>query len=152
MYLMKSQSEFDTSLYWFCKEVGVLFDLIAHGFSAQKNPSFKRFCDQVGTLLKTLERATPWANRSELYIGLLKEAVRKHMRESNSPMVLWDYEIERRFLIHNSFPLLFSKLKGKHRMNALLAIKVTFLISVSLAGMNGFNIVILVPSQKIRRS
>ena len=50
------------------------------------------------------------------------------------------------------FPVLSSKLKRKHRMNALLVIRVTFLMSVILAGVNGFIIVILVPSLKIRRS
>ena len=69
-------------------------DLIVVGFSAQKKPSVKRFCYQVGTMLKILVRAIPWSNRAELHVGLLKEAVRKDMRESNSPMVLWDYMIE----------------------------------------------------------
>ncbi len=110
-----------------------------------------RFCDQVGTTLKTLERATPWANRAELFIRLLKEAVRKDMRESNSPMVLWDYAIERRALIHNAVTRPLFQAQGKYRMNALLVIRVTFLMSVMLAGMNGFIIVILVPSLKIRR-
>ena len=52
--------------------------------------------DQVSTTLKILERATPWKNRAELYVGLLKEVVRKCMRESNYLMILWDYEIEHR--------------------------------------------------------
>jgi hypothetical protein len=48
-----------------------------------------------------LEEGTPWANMAELYIGLLKEAVRKDMKEQDSSMVLWDYCIERRARIHN---------------------------------------------------
>ena len=60
-----------------------------------------------------LERATPWANRSELYIGLLKEVVRKYMRESNSLMVLWDYAIERRSLIRNAVPHPLFQAQGK---------------------------------------
>ena len=38
---LKSQDEFETALYWFCKEVGVPIDLIVDGFSAQKKPSVK---------------------------------------------------------------------------------------------------------------
>jgi hypothetical protein len=40
-------------------------------------------------------------NKAELYIGLLKEAVRKDMKDQDSPMVFWDYCIERRARIHN---------------------------------------------------
>ena len=53
---------------------------------------------------RLLEKHTQWANRAELYIGLLKEAVRKDMRASNAPMVLWDYCIQRRAAIHNATP------------------------------------------------
>ena len=51
--------------------------------------------------LKFLERATQWANLAELYIGLLKEAVRKDMKDSDSPLKFWDYYAERRVLINN---------------------------------------------------
>ena len=51
--------------------------------------------------LKFLERATQWANLAELYIGLLKEAVRKDMKESDSPLKFWDYCAKRRVLINN---------------------------------------------------
>jgi hypothetical protein len=104
VYPMRSQDEFQTALHWFCKQVGVPTNLIVDAHRAQTSNKVKRFCDQVGTTLRTLEKGTPWANRAELYIGLLKEAVRKDMRSSNSPMVLWDYAITRRALIHNAIP------------------------------------------------
>ena len=34
-----------------------------------------------------LEEGTPWANKVELYIGLLKESVGKDTKESNVPIV-----------------------------------------------------------------
>ena len=110
---MRSQSEFNTALHWFCKQVGVPVNLIIDDHKAQKSNETRRFCSQIGTTLKILEIGTPWANRVELYIGLLKEAVRKDMRASHSPMCLWDYAIERRAMIHNLvphplFPTLFS--------------------------------------------
>ena len=55
----------------------------------------RKFCNDIGTTLRALEEGTPWSNKAELYIGLLKEAVRKDMCESNSPMSLWDYCMER---------------------------------------------------------
>ena len=56
----------------------------------------KKFCNDIGTTLRALEEGTPWSNKAELYIGLIKEAVRKDMRESNSQLCLWDYCVERR--------------------------------------------------------
>ena len=104
VYSMKSQAEFQTALHWFCKQIGVPINLIVDGHKSQTSNKVRRFCNQVGTTLKVLEVNTPWANRAELYIGLLKEAVRKDMRASNSPMCLWDYAIERRTMIHNLVP------------------------------------------------
>ena len=51
--------------------------------------------------LKFLEIRTQWANLAELYIGLLKEAVWKDMKDSDSPLKFWDYCTERRVLINN---------------------------------------------------
>ena len=51
--------------------------------------------------LKYLERATQWGNLAELYIGLLKEAVRKDMKDSDSPLRFWDYCEDSRVLINN---------------------------------------------------
>ena len=101
---MKSQEEYPTALHCFCKQVGVPVSLVVDAHSAQTSNKVRRFCNQVGTTLRVLERGTPWANRAELYIGLLKEAVRKDMHASHSPMVLWDYAIERRAAIHNLIP------------------------------------------------
>ena len=82
----------------------MIVNLILDGFSAQTKLSLKILCDQVGTMLKKLDHANPWANRSELNIRLLKESVRKCMIESNSHMVLWDYTIELCAFINNAVP------------------------------------------------
>ena len=59
-----------------------------------------------------LETGTRWANRVELYIGLLKEAVRRDMREFYSPLPLWCYCIERRAKIHDAIPRPLFQSKG----------------------------------------
>ena len=104
VYPMKSQKEFPMALHWFCKQVGVPDSLVVDGHRSLQSGQVRRFCDQVGTTLRILEAHTPWANRAELYIGILKEAVRKDLRASNAPMVLWDYAMERRARIHNVLP------------------------------------------------
>ena len=78
--------------------------MVADPHPSQTKKSVRRFCDQVGMTLRLLEKHTQWANRTELYIGLLKEAVRNDMRASNASMVLWDYCIQRRATIHNATP------------------------------------------------
>ena len=104
VYPMKSQEEFQSALHWFCKQVGVSVTLVVDGHKSQTKHTVRRFCDQVGTTLRILETGTPWANRAELYIGLLKKSVRRDMRDSNSLMSLWCYCIERRATIHNAIP------------------------------------------------
>ena len=59
------------------------------------------FCHKIGTKLRILEERTQHADRDELYIGLLKEDVRKELRELHAPMELWCYCAERRAAISN---------------------------------------------------
>ena len=61
----------------------------------------KQFCNEVGTTLKILKEGTPWANKAELCIGLNKEAVKKEMKESRSPIPLWDSCVQRQARIDN---------------------------------------------------
>ena len=98
---MRSKGEFPLALKEFAKEVGVPEALIVDPSGEQSSKEVRRFCQQIGTTLRILEEHTQWANRAELYIGLIKEAVRKDMLESNSPIVLWDYCAERRARINN---------------------------------------------------
>jgi hypothetical protein len=112
VYPMERVGDFEKSLHLFCKDVGVPLTIVADPHPSQKSYSVRRFCDQVGTTLRLLEKSTQWANRAELYIGLIKEAVRKDLRSSNAPMVLWDYCIERRVQIHNMTPRSLFQNKG----------------------------------------
>ena len=61
----------------------------------------RQFCHEIGTTLSVLEEGTPWANKAELCIGLIKEAVRKDMNKTDSPIVSWDHCVERRARINN---------------------------------------------------
>ena len=57
-------------------------------------------CDKIGTTLSALENETQWANGAEVYVGLCKEATCKDTQEAHSPLVLWDYVMERHGLIY----------------------------------------------------
>eukprot|EP00957_Ditylum_brightwellii_P093123 7089703-Ditylum_brightwellii.AAC.1 len=61
----------------------------------------RAFCAEIGTMLRVLEEGTPLANKAELYISLIKEAVQKDMKESNCPLALQDYCVDQRMCINN---------------------------------------------------
>ena len=72
-------------------------------------------------MLRALEEGTPWAIKAELYIKLLKEAVRKDMREANSPLCFWDYCIEQRARIYNLTARDNLKIRGTNPHTATLS-------------------------------
>ena len=98
---MKKKSEVLLAIKQFAKEIGAPDSFVADMSGEQMSSEVKKFCNDIGTTLRALEEGTPWSNKAELYIGLIKEAVRKDMRESNSPLCLWDYCVERRARIKN---------------------------------------------------
>ena len=98
---MRSKSEVLQAVKQFAKEIGAPEAIISDASKEQMSQPLKKFCSEIGTTLHVLEEGTPWSNRAELYIGLIKEAVRKDMKESDCPLVFWDYCVERRARINN---------------------------------------------------
>ena len=96
---MKNQRDYPQALRIFSKDVGAPEILVCDPHPSQKSPELKYFLNKIGTTLRPLEQNTQWANRAELYVGLVKEAVRKDIRSSGSPLLLWDYAAERRAAI-----------------------------------------------------
>ena len=85
---MRRKSKVLQAIKQFAKEIGAPTSIIADMASEQMSQEVRKFCNDIGTTLWALEEGTPWYNKAELYIGLLKEAVRKDMRESDSSMCL----------------------------------------------------------------
>ena len=105
----------------FAKEIGAPTSIIADMAGEQMSQEVRKFCNDIGTTLRALEEGTPWSNKVELYIGLLKEAVWKDMREPDLPMCLWDYCVERRARINNLMAKDNFKLHGMTPHTATLA-------------------------------
>ena len=103
-YPMRSQEEVRMVLHLFFKQIVVPVNLVVDVHQYQTYIKVNRLCDQTGTILKILEKDSPWKNRSELYVVLPKEAVLKDNHALHSPMVIWDYIIEHRSLIRNTIP------------------------------------------------
>ena len=83
---MKKKSEVLLAIKQFAKEIGAPDSFVADMSGEQMSSEVKKFCDDIGTTLRSLEEGTPWSNKAELYIGLIKEAVRKDMHKSNSAL------------------------------------------------------------------
>ena len=98
---MKRKGDVHHAMKEFFKCIGIPDAIVCDGAREQVRGKSKEVCDRVGTTIRELERNTPWSNRAELYIGLFKNAVRKDLKASNSPLALWDYCVERRAQINN---------------------------------------------------
>lgn len=98
---MKSKKDVPKAMKAFAKEVGAPDAIICDAAREQISQEVRTFCSKIGTALRVLEKDTPWANRAELYIGIIKEAVRRDMKDSDCPLVFWDYCAERRARINN---------------------------------------------------
>ena len=79
------------ALKQFAKEIGAPEAFVLDSLCEQTSQEVKQFCNKIGTSLRVLEEGTIWSNRAKLYIGLMKEAVNKDMREADSPLAFWDY-------------------------------------------------------------
>ena len=97
LYVIPMQKKLEVlqAIKQLAKEIGVPTSIIADMSGEQMAHHVRKFCNDIGTTLQALEEGTPWSNTADVYIGLLKVTVRKDMFESNSPMTLWDYCVER---------------------------------------------------------
>jgi hypothetical protein len=104
----------------FAKEIGAPDAIICDMAGEQTSRELKRCCQEIGTTLRVLEEGTPWANKTKLYIGLIKEAVRKDMKDSyDCPLAFWDFCVERRARINNLTAKDIFKLHGTNAHTAL---------------------------------
>ena len=70
----------------FATEIGAPDAIICDAAREQTSPDLRKFYNDMGTSLRVLEEGTPWANKAELYIGLIKEAVGKDIRRLIVPL------------------------------------------------------------------
>ena len=76
------------------KEIGAPTSIIVDMAGEQMSQEVRKFCNNIGTTQQALEEGTPWSNKAA-------QAVQKDMHESDSPMCLWDYCVERQARINN---------------------------------------------------
>ena len=98
---MKRKSEVLSAIKQFAKEVSAPDEIGSDMAREQVLQDVQQFCNTIGTMLRALEEGTPWSNKAELYIKLMKEAIRNDMKEANCPLCFWDYCLEHRVRIYN---------------------------------------------------
>jgi hypothetical protein len=117
---MMSKGEVLQAVKQFTKEIGAPEAIIADPSGEQTSHALRQFCQEIGTTLRTLEEGTQWANRAKLYIGLIKEAVRKDMQQANCPLFFGDYCVEQRAQINNVTAKSLFQLHGSNAHTATL--------------------------------
>ena len=93
---MKLRSELLLVLKSVFKEDGVPEKMICDGATEQVSGEAARLCKLAYCTIQQLERVTPWSNREEGNVGIVKSEIMLDLKESNCPMVLWCYAAERR--------------------------------------------------------
>ena len=111
---MRTKSEVPAAIRAFAKAVGAPEAIVCDASGEQTSREVKQFLNRIGTALRVLEEGTPWANRAERYIGIIKAAVRKDMLDSDSPLSLWDYCVERRSRVNNMSAGSLFQLEGRN--------------------------------------
>ena len=99
---MKRRKDLHHALKQMFKQVGVPPDLICDGAKEQVQGEARKLIHKVNSNIKELEAESPWSNRAELFIGIVKKAIKKDLKDSNCPMVLWDYCAQYRSKIMNA--------------------------------------------------
>ena len=94
VFPLKNESDILLSLKLFAKDVRMFEDLVTDSAKTETSSEVKRFCINISTNLKTLEHGALWGNLAELHVGVIKLAVSKHMKQTNSHLRHWDYCIE----------------------------------------------------------
>ncbi len=95
------QGDLPKAIKAFAKEIGAPDAIICDAAREQVSQEVRTFCSQICTALRLLKEHTPWANRAELYIDIIKDATSKHMQESDCSLAFWDYCVERHAAINN---------------------------------------------------
>jgi len=101
---MKGKSGFTISraIKHYFKEIGVPDKLIRDQAREQVKGDSRILCNEAACTVVELEKGVPSSNRAERTIKILKDEVKRDMFVTNSPLVFWDYAIERRATIISS--------------------------------------------------
>ena len=117
---MKSKSEVHLALKEFFKKIGVPDAIICDDAKEQILGESRKVMREAGTTIRALEPGTPWSNCAERYIGIFKQGIQDIIRETDCPMVLWDFCAEYKAKVNNSTAKSLFQLHGRTPYETLL--------------------------------
>ena len=86
----------------FENEIGVTESTTMNASREDKSKEVNHFLNSIVITLRALEEETLWANRTELYTGLLKEDAEKDRNELDLLLEFWCCCIEGRSRVNNT--------------------------------------------------
>ena len=118
---MKLRSQLPLALKLLFKSVGVPNKILCDGPPERIKGDYIRLCKKSDTQIIQQERGTPWDNRAEGHVGIIKSLVKTDLKEfnypmvhlSNDPLIIWFYAAERRANIISSFSRNIYELRGQ---------------------------------------
>ena len=99
---MKSKSNLYLVLKQFFNSICVSPTIVCVKASEQIQGKSRQICHQTGAHIQHLEKGTPWAKQTELFISFIKHDIRKDLKKSNCSRKLWDYCAQWRMRILNA--------------------------------------------------
>lgn len=90
-YHMKEKSHAHHALDSFLHEVGIPTELHTDGAKELTLGQWGKTCRRHRIHMRTTEPHSPWQNPAEVAGGIIKRRVRRLMKYTNTPVVLWDY-------------------------------------------------------------
>ena len=67
MVPMRKRSDVMQAVKQFAKAIGAPEVIICDAAAEQMSAAVRKFCNEIGTTLRILEKGTQWANKAELY-------------------------------------------------------------------------------------
>ena len=83
---MKSKPEVLQVVKQVSKTIWAPDTIILDAAGEKISKALRKYCSNIGTTLQYLEEGNPWENKSKLFIGLIKEALHKEMKEHDCPL------------------------------------------------------------------
>ena len=90
-YPMKKKSHAPHALSRMIHEVGIPNELLTDGAKELTLGEWGDICRKKKIYMQTTEPHSPWQNHAERIGGLVKRKMKRLMRETNTPIRLWDY-------------------------------------------------------------
>lgn len=90
-YMMKSESQAPEALNKFINEIGAPKQIVTDNALAETKGEWSSTCKRYAITMTSTEPHSPWQNRAENRIGIMKRLVTRLLANCQVPTAFWDY-------------------------------------------------------------